>query len=83
MSVLTITAKGQVTFRKELLAHLGVQPGDKISAEKLPDGRVEVRAVRPRGRISDVFNVLKRDSTPTLSIDQINRIAAKGWAGRR
>ncbi len=83
MPILTITAKGQVTLRKDLLAHLGVQPGDKISVDKLPDGRVEVSAVRPAGSISDVFNILKRETTRSLSIEQINRIAARGWAGRR
>ena len=27
---LTVTAKGQVTLRKELLAHLGVRPGQRL-----------------------------------------------------
>ena len=39
MNTLTVTAKGQITLRKELLKHLGVQPGDKIVVDKLPDGR--------------------------------------------
>jgi AbrB family looped-hinge helix DNA binding protein len=81
--ILTVTAKGQVTLRKELLQHLGVQPGEKIVVEKLPDGRIEVKAARPAGRISDVFNMLKRDDAPSLSVDQINQIAAEGWAGER
>jgi AbrB family looped-hinge helix DNA binding protein len=51
MSTLTVTAKGQVTLRKDLLKHLGVQPGDKIAVDKLPDGRIEVRAARPTGKI--------------------------------
>jgi hypothetical protein len=72
-----------VTLRKDLLKHLGVQPGEKILMDKLPDGRIEVKAVRPGGRISDVFNVLKRDGAPSLSLEQIKRIAAKGWAGDR
>jgi hypothetical protein len=81
MSLLTITAKGQVTLRKDVLAHLGVRPGEKISVEKLPGGRIAVTAARPVGRISDAFGFLKRDSDPTLSIDEMNRIAAEGWAG--
>jgi AbrB family looped-hinge helix DNA binding protein len=47
MSALTITAKGQVTLRKEILRHLGVHPGEKVAVEKLPDGRIEVKAARP------------------------------------
>jgi bifunctional DNA-binding transcriptional regulator/antitoxin component of YhaV-PrlF toxin-antitoxin module len=83
MSQLTVTAKGQVTLRKDLLKHLGVQPGEKITVDKLPDGRIEMKAVRPTGKISDVFDLLKRKSGPSLSIDEMNRIAARGWAGKR
>ena len=83
MPTLTVTAKGQVTLRKDLLAHLGVHPGEKISVDKLPDGRIEVKAAGPTGTITDVFNLLKRDGPPTLSIEEMNRIAAEGWAGER
>jgi AbrB family looped-hinge helix DNA binding protein len=83
MTTLTVTAKGQVTLRKDLLRHLGVHPGEKISVDKLPDGRIEVKAARPTGKISDVFNFLKRENGPFLSIDEINQIAADGWAGKR
>jgi AbrB family looped-hinge helix DNA binding protein len=83
MPTLTITAKGQVTLRKDLLKHLGVQPGEKINVDKLPDGRIEVKAARPSGKISDVFNFLKRENGPSLSIEEMNEIAADAWAGRR
>jgi AbrB family looped-hinge helix DNA binding protein len=83
MGLLTVTAKGQVTLRKELLQHLGVQPGEKVSVDKLPDGRIEVKAVRPNGKISDVFGMLKSENGPVLSIDDMNRIIADGWAGKR
>jgi AbrB family looped-hinge helix DNA binding protein len=83
MSTLTVTAKGQVTLRKDVLEHLGVQPGEKISVEKLPNGRVEVRAARPTGKISDAFGFLKRKDGPSLSIEEMNKIIADGWAGKR
>lgn len=84
MSTLTVTAKGQVTLRKDLLEHLGVHPGEKITVDKLPDGRIEVKAARPAGKISDVFGYLKtKRKGRTLSIEDINRIAARGWAGKR
>jgi hypothetical protein len=70
-------------LRKDLLQHLGVHPGEKISVDKLPDGRIEMKAVRPTGKISDVFNLLKRKNGPSLSIEQINEAAARGWRGRR
>jgi AbrB family looped-hinge helix DNA binding protein len=83
MSALTVTAKGQVTLRKDLLQHLGVQPGDKVAVEKLPDGRIEMRAVRSMGKISDLFGYFKGRSSVKLSIKQINDIARRGWAGKR
>jgi AbrB family looped-hinge helix DNA binding protein len=81
MSTLTVTAKGQVTLRKDVLRHLGIQPGEQIALEKLPDGRIEVRAARPTGKISDVFGMLKRDGQRALSIEEMNEITARGWAG--
>ena len=35
MRTLTVTAKGQVTLRKDVLEHLDVRPGEKISVDKL------------------------------------------------
>jgi bifunctional DNA-binding transcriptional regulator/antitoxin component of YhaV-PrlF toxin-antitoxin module len=83
MSIHTVTAKGQVTLRKDLLKHLGVNPGEKITVDKLPDGRIEVKAARPTGAISDAFGFLKKKGGPSLSIDEMNRIATRGWAGKR
>jgi bifunctional DNA-binding transcriptional regulator/antitoxin component of YhaV-PrlF toxin-antitoxin module len=83
MNTLTVTAKGQVTLRKDLLKHIGVQPGEKIVVDKLPDGRIAMKAARPTGKISDVFDLFKRRNGPSLSIEQINKVAARGWAGRR
>jgi AbrB family looped-hinge helix DNA binding protein len=84
MSELTITAKGQVTLRKDLLEHLGVHPGEKVSVDKLPDGRIEVKAARPTGRISSAFGLLKKKRKGRLlSIEDINDITARGWAGKR
>ena len=67
MGTLTVTAKGQITLRKDLLQHLGVHPGEKVSVDKLPDGRIEMKAI-PVGKISDVFNLLKRKGRPRLSV---------------
>jgi len=83
MSTLTVTAKGQVTLLKDLLQHLGVRPGEKIAVSKPPGGRIEVRAVRPTGRIADVLDLLKREQGASMSIEEMNEIAARGWAGKR
>ena len=83
MSALKVTAKGQVTLRQDILLHLGVRPGDKINVEKLPDGRIEVKAIQPKRPVSDVFNFLKTENGPSLSVEEIDRLVTEGWAGKR
>ncbi len=82
-STLTITSKGQVTFRKEVPDQLGVRPGDKISVELVGPGRVEVRPVKPAATLEGFIGCLKQVGTPTLSVDEIMNFARDGWAGKR
>lgn len=77
---LTVTAKGQITLRKELLAHLGIRPGDKLEVELLPDGRLQLQPAR-QTPIASVFGMLAHRGTRRLSIDEMNEISAEGWAG--
>lgn len=81
MTVLTVTTKGQVTLKKDVLRHLGIEPGQKVDIDLLPGGRVEVKAARATGNIADVFGRLKRKDQPVLTVEEINAITARGWAG--
>jgi hypothetical protein len=83
MSTLIVTPKRQITLSKDMLKHLRVRPGEKIALNKLPDGRIEIRAAALTGRISDAFGFLKRKDGPSLSIEEMNKTAAQGWAGKR
>ena len=82
MRRLKVSAERQVTLGSELLDHLGVLPGDIVSVDLRPDGSIQVRAA-PRGRISDSFGSLKHRGQRQLSIKEIGKIAADGWAGKR
>ncbi len=79
MTVLTITAKGQVTLKKDLLRHLGVSPGEQIEADKLPDGRIVVRAMGQDGNITDFVGCLAQRRGPKFTIDEMKEIATQGW----
>ena len=79
---LTVTAKGQITLRREVLAHLGVRPGDKLDVDLMADGRIQLRSRRGTSA-EDVFGMLSRPQTPRLSIEEMNEIAASGWAGEQ
>ena len=83
MTTLTVTSKGQVTLRKELLDHLGVQPGDKIAVDLLPDGQASIRADRKSNSIENLFGFLKKEGEAPLSLDEIDQIITTGWASRR
>lgn len=83
MTTLTVTSKGQVTLRKDVLQHLGVGTGQKLHVHKLPGGRLEMRAARSGGRIQDLFGLLEGRTKVRLSIEEISAAAAEGWAGKR
>lgn len=81
MTTLTVTTKGQITLRKEVLRHLGVHAGSKVTVNKLPNGKIEIEADKPKGKISDVFGMLKREGQRPVSIEEMNEVIAQGWAG--
>ena len=63
MTTLTVTARGQVTLRKDLLQHLGIRPGDKIRLDLLPGGRAELKADRPQGSWRALAGFLRGKTT--------------------
>ncbi|MDR1989979.1 MAG: AbrB/MazE/SpoVT family DNA-binding domain-containing protein [Acidobacteriaceae bacterium] len=83
MASLAVTAKGQVTLKRDLLHHLGIEPGERVELEKLPGGELRVKAARPAGNIDTFLHVLdgKVKRKKPLTIEEMNTIAAAGWAG--
>lgn len=82
LASLRLTRKGQLTLRKELLQHLGIQPGQRVDVEVLPGGRLELHAERATGDINRFIGLLAGRSSHIASLDQLNSAAAQGWAGR-
>jgi bifunctional DNA-binding transcriptional regulator/antitoxin component of YhaV-PrlF toxin-antitoxin module len=82
MTTLTVTARGQVTFKKDVLQHLGIQPGDKIELDLLPDGRGVIKAARPAGTIAGFIGLLAGQTSKVATIEEINAAAAQAWAGK-
>jgi hypothetical protein len=70
-----------VTFRKDILKHLGVQPGGKIHLDLLPDGRAELTAERPTRPFRELHGFLKgKTNGARLSIDDIGEAIAESGA---
>ena len=83
MATLTVTARGQVTFRKEVLRHLGIKPGEKIELDLLPDGRGVLKAARSTGSIDSFVGLLAGRSKKVATIEEMNDAATRGWAGKK
>jgi antitoxin component of MazEF toxin-antitoxin module len=77
---LMLTARGQFTFNKSLMEHLGVTAGEKVSIKKLPGGKLEIEAKRnkmsPQTLLKTLRATIKTDIK--LSIDEINDVIAQG-----
>jgi antitoxin PrlF len=82
MTILTVTTRGQVTFRKDVLRHLGIRPGERIELDKLPDGRIALKAARPAGTIDGFIGLLAGKTGKVASLEEITKAAAAGWAGQ-
>lgn len=81
MTILTVTARGQVTFRKDLLQHLGIAPGGKIEIDKLPDGRITLKAAQPVGSIDGFLGLLAGKTKVVATLEEIADAASAGWSG--
>ncbi len=70
MPTATMTSKGQITIPKEVRAHLGVVPGDRLDFAIGPDGAVRVLShSRP---VRDLFGLLRRPGQAAASLAAID-----------
>ena len=83
MTTLTITARGQVTFKKDVLQHLGLEPGEQVVVDKLPDGRIILSAERPNGTIDSFIGLLAGKTSKVATFDEMQKAAAAGWSGQK
>jgi bifunctional DNA-binding transcriptional regulator/antitoxin component of YhaV-PrlF toxin-antitoxin module len=82
MTTLTVTARGRVTFSKEVLQHFGVKPGDTMELELLLGGRGVLKSAR-RGQTMDGFvGLLAGRTEKVATMDEMNEATAQAWAGR-
>ena len=82
MPNLTITAKGQITLKKEILLHLGLKPGEKIELDLLPGGTGIMKAANQQGKIDEFIGLLYSKTSKIASIEEINKVISNSWAGK-
>lgn len=83
MATLTVTARGQLTLRKEVLQHLGIKPGDKIELDLLPDAKGLLRAAQPQGSVAGFVGLLAGRSSKVATLQELDEAMAQGWAGKK
>jgi antitoxin PrlF len=83
MTTLTVTAKGQVTLRRETLRHLKIGPGDKLQIDARPNGEVVLRKASQPGSWDDFVGFFDDPQMPHLTLDEIKRAIEDGWAGTK
>lgn len=82
MTTLSVTAKGQITLKRDLLQHIGIEKGQQVQVVKMPDGELRLKAKTPTQPISRVFGLLKdKTDEKAVSIEDMNQAIADGWAG--
>lgn len=72
MIEMRLTAKGQFTFNKSLMEHLGVKAGEKIIIRKQPDGSLKINASKKHRDIKGLVGSLKAKSGVKLTDDEMN-----------
>lgn len=80
MTALTVTTKGQITLRRELLQYLGIAPGQQVEVHKQANGVLTLQAKTPQGL--EAFAGCLPPPPQALSVDEMNAIIASGWAAQ-
>jgi bifunctional DNA-binding transcriptional regulator/antitoxin component of YhaV-PrlF toxin-antitoxin module len=80
MTTLTVTSKGQITLRRELLQYLGIAPGQQVEVAKLAHGMLALHAKSSEGL--QTFAGCLPPSAKALSVAEMNALISKAWAGQ-
>ena len=83
MALVTVTVRGQVTLRKEVLQHLGIRPGEKVELALLPGGQGLLTAARPAGTIDGFVGLLAGRTSEVATLEEITKATAQGRSAQR
>ena len=83
-ATLKTTAKGQVTFSKSLLEHLGIWAGEELSVLRMPDGKLEIGSAAKELTFAEFRKIAQAksrqiDNGVRASIDDIQGAISKAY----
>jgi bifunctional DNA-binding transcriptional regulator/antitoxin component of YhaV-PrlF toxin-antitoxin module len=79
---ITLSGRGQFTLNKGFLEHLGLKPGEQVSINKMPDGKLEISAKKDKWTACQAqayFRTLFAGNKIHASIDEMNAAIAAGY----
>lgn len=79
---LKITAKGQITLRKDIREHMGVEIGDEIDVSLEEKGGIAMRPARKRHTKQELFGMFAHKADRAHSLEELNEAIRDGWAGK-
>jgi bifunctional DNA-binding transcriptional regulator/antitoxin component of YhaV-PrlF toxin-antitoxin module len=93
---ITLSEQGQLTLSESFLEHLGVNPGEPVSINKMPDGKLEIVASANKmldgeseivtkkkwtvAQAEEYFQSIFVDNKIHATIEEINEAIAAGYA---
>lgn len=75
----TVTSKGQITIPKEVRDQMGLKPGDRVDFVKDRTGRISLKAINTD--FLSMRGILKSKRKAPLSVEEMNGVIARGYAG--
>lgn len=79
MTTAAVTSKGQITIPADVRTDLGLKAGDRVQFIKDETGKYILKP--QKGSLQDVRGMWKWTGKP-LTIEEMNQVIAKGWAGQ-
>jgi hypothetical protein len=62
---------------------VGCKASQKIELDLLPDSRGVLKAARPNGTIGSFVGLLAGRTKKVATIEEINEVVVRGWAGKK
>jgi antitoxin PrlF len=76
-----LTSKGQITIPKQVRERLNLRTGDRVEFTMEGEDRVLLRPAR--GNVLDLEGSLHRPGSPTVALDELERVIRRRGAGAR
>lgn len=79
---LKVTAKGQITLKREVLDHLGIRPGDEVEVNLQSRREATLHPISGKLPIQAVFGMFENTTGKSYSLDDLDEAVAESYTKR-